>query len=41
MGQPDYEKASINITEKPSYKIIEPDAEFSIAIVTEIELWIL
>lgn len=37
LGLPDHENVSTDITEKPSYKIIEPDAEFSISIETEIE----
>lgn len=37
LGLPDRENESIDLTQKLSYKTIEPDAKFSIAIETEIE----
>jgi galactose mutarotase-like enzyme len=37
LGLPDLEDESIDITQKPTYKTIEPDTKFSIAIETEIE----
>lgn len=37
LGLPDREDESIDLTQKPSYKTIEPDTGFSIAIETEIE----
>tara|TARA_B100000780_G_scaffold44883_1_gene27940 strand:+ start:2867 stop:3598 length:732 start_codon:yes stop_codon:yes gene_type:complete len=37
LGLPDREDESLNIIQKKSYKTIEPDTEFSIAIETEIE----
>jgi len=37
LGLPDREDESIDLTQKPSYKSIEPDTGFSIAIETEIE----
>lgn len=38
LGLPDGEGESLELTEKPSYKTMEPGAVFSIAIETEIEL---
>ena len=37
LGLPDGEDESIDITQKPTYKTIEPNTTFSIAIETEIE----
>lgn len=37
LGLPDREDESIDLTQKPTYKTIEPDTKFSIAIETEIE----
>ena len=37
LGLPDLEDESVDITQKPTYKTIAPDTEFSIAIETEIE----
>jgi galactose mutarotase-like enzyme len=37
LGLPDLEDESIDLTQKSTYKTIEPDTEFSIAIETEIE----
>lgn len=37
LGLPDGDDESIDLTQKPSYKTIEPDSKFSIVIETEIE----
>jgi galactose mutarotase-like enzyme len=37
LGLPDLEDESIDLTQKPTYKTIEPNATFSVAIETEIE----
>jgi galactose mutarotase-like enzyme len=37
LGLPDKEYESIDLAQKPTYKTIEPDTKFSIAIETEIE----
>ena len=37
LGLPDFDDESIDITQKSTYKIIEPNTKFSIAIETEIE----
>ncbi len=37
LGLPDREDESVDITKKSTYKILEPDASFSIAVETEIE----